>query len=176
VINDINGQEKNDSSGNAEPLFGNPTLALIQSQIAGALFTGAASGRSRILPQLGIGLNSGRHANAECGHAGIDCRIAFGCISVHRQLNLLRSQQRIFIADVCIQRLLLSTVSAAEPDRPRHSAPASPDGSATASVCQSCPNSAETQSRPRIASERRNPACPHSALACRHCSAQYPTA
>src|SRR5580704_6771043 len=33
VINDINGQEKNDSSGNAEPLFGSPTLALIQSQI-----------------------------------------------------------------------------------------------------------------------------------------------
>jgi flagellar hook-associated protein 2 len=57
VINDINGQEKNDSSGNAEPLFGNPTLALIQSQIAGSLFTGAASGAINNITQLGIGLN-----------------------------------------------------------------------------------------------------------------------
>src|SRR6266576_3944507 len=32
------------------------------------------------------------------------------CIQFIRQLNLLRSQQRIFIADVRIQRLLLSTV------------------------------------------------------------------
>jgi flagellar hook-associated protein 2 len=54
VINDINGQEKNDSSGNAEPLFGNPTLALIQSQIAGALFTGTASGTISNITQLGI--------------------------------------------------------------------------------------------------------------------------
>ncbi len=58
VINDINGQEKNDSSGKAEPLFGNPTLALIQSQITGALFTGAASGAIKNITQLGIGLNN----------------------------------------------------------------------------------------------------------------------
>ena len=58
VINDINGQEKNDSSGKAEPLFGNPTLALIQSQITGSLFTGAASGAIKNITQLGIGLNN----------------------------------------------------------------------------------------------------------------------
>jgi flagellar hook-associated protein 2 len=58
VINDINGQEKNDSSGKAEPLFGSPTLALIQSQISGALFTGAASGAIKNITQLGIGLNN----------------------------------------------------------------------------------------------------------------------
>jgi flagellar hook-associated protein 2 len=57
VINDINGQEKNDSSGNAEPLFGNPTLALIQGQISGALFSGSASGTISNITQLGIGLN-----------------------------------------------------------------------------------------------------------------------
>jgi flagellar hook-associated protein 2 len=57
VINDINGQEKNDSSGNAEPLFGSPMLALIQSQIAGSLFGGAASGAISNITQLGIGLN-----------------------------------------------------------------------------------------------------------------------
>jgi flagellar hook-associated protein 2 len=58
VITDINGQEKNDSSGNAQPLFGSPTLALIQSQITGALFTGAASGAIKNITQLGIGLNN----------------------------------------------------------------------------------------------------------------------
>ena len=57
VINDINGQEKNDSTGKAEPLYGNPTLALIQSQITGSLFTGAASGAINNITQLGIGLN-----------------------------------------------------------------------------------------------------------------------
>jgi flagellar hook-associated protein 2 len=57
VINDINGQEKNDSSGNPEPLFGNPTLALIQSQVTGALFSGSASGAINNITQLGIGLN-----------------------------------------------------------------------------------------------------------------------
>jgi flagellar hook-associated protein 2 len=58
VINDINGQEKNDSSGKAEPLFGNPTLSLIQSQMAGSLFSGAASGAITNITQLGIGLNN----------------------------------------------------------------------------------------------------------------------
>ena len=58
VISDINGQEKNDSSGKAEPLFGNPTLSLIQSQIAGSLFSGAASGAITNITQLGIGLNN----------------------------------------------------------------------------------------------------------------------
>ncbi|HXC94394.1 MAG TPA: flagellar filament capping protein FliD [Edaphobacter sp.] len=57
VINDINGQEKNDSSGNAEPLFGNPTLALIQSKVTGVLFAGSASGAINNITQLGIGLN-----------------------------------------------------------------------------------------------------------------------
>jgi flagellar hook-associated protein 2 len=58
VINDINGQEKNNSSGTAEPLFGSPTLALIQSQITGALFSGTASGAINNITQLGIGLNN----------------------------------------------------------------------------------------------------------------------
>jgi flagellar hook-associated protein 2 len=58
VINDINGQEKNDSTGNAEPLFGSPTLALIQSQVTAALFSGGASGAIRNVTQLGIGLNN----------------------------------------------------------------------------------------------------------------------
>jgi len=58
VINDINTQEGNDSSGNPEPLYGNPTLAMIQSQLAGSLFEGAASGSISNITQLGISMNN----------------------------------------------------------------------------------------------------------------------
>jgi len=54
VIADINGQEKNDSSGNPEPLFGNTTLSLIQTQLQSALFGGAASGTINNIAQLGL--------------------------------------------------------------------------------------------------------------------------
>lgn len=58
VIGDINTQEGNDSSGKPEPLYGSPTLALIQSQITGALFSGTASGSINNITQLGISLNN----------------------------------------------------------------------------------------------------------------------
>ncbi|HTD97318.1 MAG TPA: flagellar filament capping protein FliD [Edaphobacter sp.] len=58
VIKDINTQEGKDSSGNAEPLYGSPTLALIQSQLSSALFGGAASGQIKNISQLGISLNN----------------------------------------------------------------------------------------------------------------------
>ena len=57
VIKDINTQEGKDSSGNAEPLYGNPTLAMIQSQLTGSLFGGVASGSISNITQLGIGMN-----------------------------------------------------------------------------------------------------------------------
>ena len=58
VINDINTQEGNDSSGNPEPLYGNPTLAMIQSQLAGSLFEGTTSGSISNITQLGISMNN----------------------------------------------------------------------------------------------------------------------
>lgn len=58
VMKDVNTQEGNDSSGNAEPLYGNPTLAMIQSQLTGSLFGGAASGSISNITQLGIGMNN----------------------------------------------------------------------------------------------------------------------
>jgi flagellar hook-associated protein 2 len=58
VIGDINTQEGQDSSGNAEPLFGSPTLALLQSQITGSLFAGSASGAISNITQLGIEVNN----------------------------------------------------------------------------------------------------------------------
>jgi flagellar hook-associated protein 2 len=58
VVKDINTQEGKDSSGNAEPLYGNPTLAMIQSQLTGTLFAGTASGTISNITQLGISMNN----------------------------------------------------------------------------------------------------------------------
>ncbi len=37
VVKDVSTQEGNDSSGNPEPLYGSPTLSLIQSQLSSAV-------------------------------------------------------------------------------------------------------------------------------------------
>ncbi|MBB5056047.1 flagellar hook-associated protein 2 [Granulicella aggregans] len=52
VIKDISGQEKT-----AQPLFGSPTLALIQTQLQTAIFGGSASGSINSLSQLGLTTN-----------------------------------------------------------------------------------------------------------------------
>jgi flagellar hook-associated protein 2 len=57
VVTTMNGQEGNDSSGNAEPLYGSPTLATLQSQLMSALLGGSASGAISSVTQLGIGFN-----------------------------------------------------------------------------------------------------------------------
>jgi flagellar hook-associated protein 2 len=57
VVTDINTQEGNDSSGNPEPLYGNPTMSQLQSALSGALFTGAASGTISNITQLGLTVN-----------------------------------------------------------------------------------------------------------------------
>lgn len=58
VIGDVKTQEGTNSSGVAEPLFGDPTLSLIQSQLSSALFGGAASGKISNIDQLGITANA----------------------------------------------------------------------------------------------------------------------
>lgn len=51
----LSGQEAKDSSGNAEPLFGDQILSLIQSQLSTALaFSTGNSGKTSNLAQLGI--------------------------------------------------------------------------------------------------------------------------
>jgi flagellar hook-associated protein 2 len=57
VVNDINGQEGKDSSGNAKPLFGSTTLASLQNQLSSALLGGTASGSIKSVTQLGISFN-----------------------------------------------------------------------------------------------------------------------
>jgi flagellar hook-associated protein 2 len=57
VVKDINTQEGKDSSGNPEPLFGNPTINQLQSALSGSLFTGAASGTISNITQLGLTVN-----------------------------------------------------------------------------------------------------------------------
>jgi flagellar hook-associated protein 2 len=58
VAGDIKTQAGDDSSGKPEPLYGDPTMALIQSQLSTALFGGAASGAISNLYQLGISANA----------------------------------------------------------------------------------------------------------------------
>jgi flagellar hook-associated protein 2 len=58
VVKDVNTQEGKDSLGNAEPLYGSPTLALIQSQLSQALLGGTASGAINSVMQLGISVNN----------------------------------------------------------------------------------------------------------------------
>jgi flagellar hook-associated protein 2 len=57
VVSAAKGQEGNDSSGNAEPLYGSPTIALIQEQLSQSLLGGAASGSITNIGQLGLSLN-----------------------------------------------------------------------------------------------------------------------
>ncbi len=54
VVKDLATQEGKDSSGNYSPLHGTQTLALIQGQLSGAVFGGAASGSIGNLTQLGV--------------------------------------------------------------------------------------------------------------------------
>jgi len=56
VVTDIKTQEGKDSTGKAEPLFGNTTLAAIQTQIAQAMLGGAAVGGIANIAQLGLSL------------------------------------------------------------------------------------------------------------------------
>lgn len=58
VIQDLNAQEGHDSSGNAEPLYGSPTLAVLQEQLQGALGFTQSSGSITSLTQLGITASS----------------------------------------------------------------------------------------------------------------------
>jgi flagellar hook-associated protein 2 len=57
VAGDITTQAGDDSSGNPEPLYGDPTMSLIQSQLSQALFAGTASGAVTNIQQLGISAN-----------------------------------------------------------------------------------------------------------------------
>ena len=56
VVSDVATQEGKDANGNPQPLFGDPTLALIQNQLAGGLLGGAASGSVNSITQLGLSL------------------------------------------------------------------------------------------------------------------------
>lgn len=58
VLTDLKTQEGYDSSGNAEPLYGNPVISQIQSALSIALTSGTASGKINNLYQLGISVTS----------------------------------------------------------------------------------------------------------------------
>jgi len=54
VVGDLNTQEGNDSSGNAEPLYGSATLALLQEGLQQAINYTQSSGAITSLSQLGV--------------------------------------------------------------------------------------------------------------------------
>jgi flagellar hook-associated protein 2 len=58
VLTDLKTQEGDDSSGNAEPLYGSPVIAQLQSALSLALSSGTASGSVSNLYQLGISVSS----------------------------------------------------------------------------------------------------------------------
>ncbi|HEY2040003.1 MAG TPA: flagellar filament capping protein FliD, partial [Edaphobacter sp.] len=67
VADDIKTQEGKDSSGNPEPLYGDPTVALIQNQLTQGLLSGVASGSIKSLSQLGISVDQSGHLNIDGG-------------------------------------------------------------------------------------------------------------
>ena len=56
VVSSIKTQEGNDATGAAQPLFGDPTLALLQTQLSASLLGGKASGAISNIGQLGLSL------------------------------------------------------------------------------------------------------------------------
>jgi flagellar hook-associated protein 2 len=67
VVDDIKTQEGKDSSGNPEPLYGDPTVALIQNQLTQGLLSGVASGSIKSLSQIGISVDQSGHLNIDGG-------------------------------------------------------------------------------------------------------------
>jgi flagellar hook-associated protein 2 len=67
VVDDIKAQEGKDSNGNPEPLYGDPTVSLIQNQLAQGLLSGSASGSIKSLSQFGISVDKLGHLNIDGG-------------------------------------------------------------------------------------------------------------
>lgn len=74
VVSDIKTQEGKDVNGKAEPLYGDATLALIQSQLAGGLLGGASSGSVNSFTQLGLSV-------------GLDGKLSLNTSSLESALN-----------------------------------------------------------------------------------------
>jgi flagellar hook-associated protein 2 len=67
----IKAQEGKDGNGKAEPLFGDPTLALLQSQLSSALFGGVASGAVGSITQLGLTLDVDGKLTLDAGELNV---------------------------------------------------------------------------------------------------------
>ena len=64
----VSAQETNDASGNAQPLFGDQTLSLLQSQLATAFtFSTSNSGSSSNLAQIGLSLDTTGQLSLDTG-------------------------------------------------------------------------------------------------------------
>jgi len=56
VVSDLSAQEKNNSSGTAEPLFGSPVISQLQSTLEESLTSFSAVGSVKNLAQLGLSI------------------------------------------------------------------------------------------------------------------------
>ena len=72
VVKDLNTQEGDDSSGNAEPLYGSPTIALLQEQLQQALNFTQSSGAVTSLTQLGVTASSSDDGTLTMDSATLD--------------------------------------------------------------------------------------------------------
>ena len=81
VVSSISAQEGKDASGNAQPLFGDPTLGLIQSQLATGILAGSSSGSVRNLTQLGLSLGLDGKLALDVGRLDIALQTNFSDIS-----------------------------------------------------------------------------------------------
>jgi flagellar hook-associated protein 2 len=61
VVDDVQAEEGKDTNGNPMPLYGDPTLALIQSSLAQGLLSGSASGSIKDMSQLGLSIDKTGH-------------------------------------------------------------------------------------------------------------------
>lgn len=65
VVDDVQAEEGKDANGNPMPLFGDPTLALIQNSLSQGLLSGAASGSIKDMSQLGLSIDKNGHLSLD---------------------------------------------------------------------------------------------------------------
>lgn len=76
VMKDLNAQEGNDSSGSAQPLYGNPILANLQLQLQQALNFTQSSGAISSLSQLGIAASTSHDGTLTLNTSTLDSALS----------------------------------------------------------------------------------------------------
>jgi flagellar hook-associated protein 2 len=123
LISAVNTQEGNDSSGNPEPLFGSPTLSLLQQQLLGSLNTQSPNGSFDAVPtvagttlsgSISISLAGGLPMNYS-GMAGSDSETSNGTLSgIHNAADTLSGTLSIQVGSGTATSVTMDQVSSEE--------------------------------------------------------------